>query len=96
MVSSNDNGSSNVISFYEKAVDLIFSDPTSLLADDIHSELCAYLEDEGYDLSNLELCRDLAVISELIRAALYRYHGTQHDYQEKLDAWQIISPKSPE
>ena len=87
---SNDNATDKVIPFFERAVEIIFSDPASLLADDSHSELCDILECEGYDVAgDMEMCRDLAVISEIIRAMLYRYSGKYHSYQDFLDQVKI-------
>lgn len=89
MYYANDNATDKIVSFYEKTVDSIYADPVSLLAEDIHSDLHCILEDEGFNMDDLEMMRDLAVIGEMIRAMLYRGIGDYHAYQDFLDQVRI-------
>lgn len=96
MLHANDNATDLVLSMFEKT-ERALSDPATLLADDIHSDLVDILMDEGYDMMNMESCRDLAVVCEMMRAMLYRQHGQYHAYQEILDEISIAYvPPPPE
>ena len=92
MYYANDNATPNVASFTQhvhREMRDALDCPADLLAEDIHSDLYEVLSDEGYNFDNIEACRDLAVITEMIKAMLHRQNGHHHPYQEFLDQIEI-------
>lgn len=86
---ANDNASDKIISIHKKTAETVLETPAALLAEDIYSDLFYILEDEGFDMKDPEIMRDLAVIGEMIRAMLYRGVGEYHTYQDFLDQIKI-------
>lgn len=93
MYYANDNATDNIVPLFQNVPEGILDSPSSLLAEDIHSDLYMILEDEGYDMSQMETCRDLAVIIEMVKAMLRRQDGEYHTYQEFLD--QVVIAHDP-
>lgn len=81
---ANDNATDKVISYRNRALEIL-SDPTNLLVEDLHSDLYYILDEEGYDVHDPMTIKEMAVISEMIRAMLYRQDGRYHEFQQIFD-----------
>lgn len=74
----------NVIQFPKPHRDDVECEEAIALALDIFEDVAIYLDEEGYDVE--EMNNDLGTIVNLFVAALYRQQGKEHFLQEPLDA----------
>lgn len=74
----------NVIQFPKPHRDDVECEETIALALDIFEDVAIYLDEEGYNIE--EMNNDLGTIVNLFVAALYRQQGKEHFLQDPLDA----------